>query len=107
MKKRRQNKGFTLIEVVIALGIFSIMMVGILTVYSGVFQHLGNSRRQAVENYESQMELEKAASKVVTSTAVETATTLTITFGEPGDERTIDVPGKVYEHGEFQIFVPD
>ncbi|OPL08117.1 MAG: hypothetical protein AVO33_01990 [delta proteobacterium ML8_F1] len=107
MSRPDNNKGFTLIEVVVALGIFSIMMVGILTVYSGVFQQLGNSRRQAVANYESQQELEKAASQVVTSTATDTAHSMTITFGEPGDERILDVPGKLYEHGEFTNFVPD
>lgn len=106
MRKIKNKKGMTLIEVIIAMAIFSIFVIIIITVYTSVITAVGRTRQQVIVNYESQIELEKAISEV----EIIVGDTNTMIFNFDLDiinMGPISVTGKIVENGKFKVFVPD
>ena len=109
MNKKRNNKGMTLIEVIIAMAFFAILALALITVYTSVIHVVGQTRQRVDDNYESQMEIEKAIVNITNSAvSIITNESMTITFTDSPFEIVVD--GKTVGHGEddrFKIFIPN
>lgn len=94
MRQNKQRKGMTLTEVIIALVIISIIVVGILSYLSSGFTNIMRLRNINVENFKIQeyFETELASAKEVEGTGVEKLT-FTYQIGN-GASQGIEVEGK-------------
>lgn len=113
MKRRlKNNRGMTLIEVIIAMALLGIFTLMLLTVYSSVAATISGTRRRVVENYEIQAVLERSAAED-TADAYLASYTMTIDFTSGTGEVNMVVPGQTIEadaysgDGRFTLFLPD
>lgn len=102
MKRSDNNKGMTLIEVIIAMAVLSIVVLIMLTVYSSVMTVMGGSRQQTDANYQDQAQVE-ATIAGGTST---TSSALTFTFTGGGSTVDVTVDGEIVNEGEITVFIP-
>ena len=102
MKKKNNHKGMTLIEIIIAMAVLTIIALIMLAVYTSVATIVGNSRRQTIDNYSDQATVEEAIAEGVDSGTAE----IQFVFTDGTDNVTVTINGQVINEGEIDIFIP-
>jgi prepilin-type N-terminal cleavage/methylation domain-containing protein len=105
MRKIDNRKGLSLIEVIIAMAIFTIIAIIMLAVYSSVFTVVGNSRQQSIDNYSDQATVEENLAEGVTTGTTNIQFVFSYQAGT-ADDVTINVNGEVANEGEISAFIP-
>lgn len=100
MKNKNDNKGFTLIEIMLAVAVLSIIVVSFSGAFSSGFRSIQQSRKEITNLNESQSELEEK----IASEAFDRAQTLNLHFN---NQESIEVPGAIVEKNEVRTFLPD
>lgn len=95
---KNNDKGMTLIEVMVSIAILGILAVAFLPMFSTGIRFLVMNGKKIEEMYENQEAIEQ---KVAQGAAVDT-TKMTIVF--PG--KTIEVNGENIADGSFNLFIP-
>lgn len=100
MKNKNDNKGFTLVEIMLAVAVLSIIVVSFSGAFSSGFRSIQQSRKEITNLNESQSELEEK----IASEAFDRAQTLNLHFN---NQESIEVPGAIVEKNEVRTFLPD
>ena len=97
--KKKNNKGFTLIEIIVSLMIIGLLAVIFLPVFTMTVKSIFNAGRKNDATFQSQNEAEeKIGENVVTVN-----TQLDIVF----DNITLVIDGEDVTNGELEYFLPD
>ncbi len=96
-KRETNNRGMTLIEVLVSLAIVGIIAISLLPMFSNGIRFLVNNGNQIKDMYKGQDLIEQEISKVASSEE----NTMTIVF--PG--KTIDIKGKDYTISNYNLFI--
>lgn len=106
------NKGFTLVEVLIAIAMIGMVMLSFLGMYTHGHRWVFNAGTRTEELFESQDELNKALTDDTTTAVIESSSPLTMDFSQLSD--TISVPGDTWiwrndesEDVNIRAFEPD
>ncbi len=102
MKRLNNRKGLSLIEVIIAMAVFTIIVFIMLAVYGSVATVIGGSRQQSIDNYADQAAVEEAIAEGVSTGAVD----MDFIFTDGTDNVTVTVNGQVINEGEITVFIP-
>lgn len=100
MKNKKNNNGFTLVEIMLAVAVLSIIVVSFSGAFSSGFRSIQQSRNEITNLNESQSELEE---KIATE-AFDRAQTLNLHFN---NQESIEVPGAIVEKNKVRTFLPD
>jgi len=98
--KNKNNNGFTLIEIMLAVAVLSIIVVSFSGAFSSGFRSIQQSRNEITNLNESQSDLEE---KIATE-AFDRAKTLNLDFN---NQQSIEVPGAIVEKNDVRTFLPD
>lgn len=93
IKILKNKLGFTLIELIISLGIMAIIIVSLLPIFTNVFSWLNKSEQKAIAVYNTQSEIEGLLSGIPSSYSTTTDYTVNITL--TGNSKLLSVDGKL------------
>jgi prepilin-type N-terminal cleavage/methylation domain-containing protein len=107
------EKGMTLIEVIIAMAILTVIALGLITFLSSTYIGIIRAGDNTEASFDSQEYIEllladpsSQVSNVSEGTSCYTVTGFDLDFGlGAGNEVTVD--GEVCSNGEFEVFIPD
>ncbi|TJX16300.1 type II secretion system protein [Tissierella creatinini] len=97
LKRETDNRGMTLIEVLLSLAIVGIIAISLLPMFSNGIKFLVNNGNQIKAMYEGQDLIEQEISKAATSEE----NTMSVVF--PG--KTIEIKGKDYTISNYNLFI--
>ncbi|MDR5658118.1 type II secretion system protein [Serpentinicella sp. ANB-PHB4] len=102
MKKQMNQKGLTLIEVLVSLALIGLIMVSLIPILTFGFRHVFRGGHRTTVAFEAQQEIESAISAGTSDGEVES---MTIRFGDKEDGK-IKVNGTWIKEGNIKYFVP-
>jgi prepilin-type N-terminal cleavage/methylation domain-containing protein len=100
MKNKNKNNGFTLVEIMLAVAVLSIIVVSFSGAFSSGFRSIQQSRNEITDLNQSQTDLEEK----IAGEAFDRAKTLNLYFN---NQESIEVPGAIVEKNDVRTFLPD
>ena len=104
MKKNcNNNKGFTLIEVLVSMAIIGLMAIAFLPLFTDGFRWIYSAGHRSSDNHDFQADIERE----ITEEIAESSSTFLVTFSDGSNTVDISVAGGVSTKGSYTVFVPD
>jgi len=104
MKKMRRTRGFTLVEVLIALVLIGVIAAGLLTFFSTGYQNILGQRNQNALNFDIQEDFETRLAKIKkdggSGNDVET---FTYRIGKNGRSNSVSVKGTTLSYKDNKV----